>query len=56
VEFGHEVFLAERAQGLITDYRVAEGNPTNHQVQVSLSVSNKPSPVAPRGPPGFGAF
>ena len=37
VEFGHKVFLAESAQGLITDYRVLEGNPsdTDH-VQASL--------------------
>ena len=27
VEFGHKVFLAESAQGLITDYRVLEGIP-----------------------------
>ena len=27
VEFGHKVFLAESAHGLITDYRVLEGNP-----------------------------
>jgi IS5 family transposase len=37
VEFGHKVFLAESAHGLITDYRVLEGNPidSNH-VQPSL--------------------
>ena len=37
VEFGHKVFLAESAQGLITEYRVLEGNPadSNH-VQTSL--------------------
>ena len=27
VEFGHKVFLAESARGLITDYQVLEGNP-----------------------------
>jgi transposase, IS5 family len=27
VEFGHKVFLAESAHGLITDYKVLEGNP-----------------------------
>jgi IS5 family transposase len=27
VEFGHKVFLAESAQGLITDYQVLDGNP-----------------------------
>jgi len=37
VEFGHKVFLAESAQGLITDYQVLDGNPsdTDH-VQSSL--------------------
>ncbi len=29
VEFGHKVFLAESAQGLITDYRVLQGNPAD---------------------------
>jgi IS5 family transposase len=29
VEFGHKVFLAESAQGLITDYQVLEGNPAD---------------------------
>ena len=29
VEFGHKVFLAESAQGLITDYRVLKGNPAD---------------------------
>lgn len=37
VEFGHKVFLAESAQGLITDYRVLDGNPSDEdQVQASL--------------------
>lgn len=38
VEFGHKVFLAESAQGLITDYQVLDGNPsdTDH-VQSSLN-------------------
>jgi transposase, IS5 family len=37
VEFGHKVFLAESAQGLITDYRVLEGNPVDTvHVQASL--------------------
>lgn len=37
VEFGHKVFLAESAQGLITDYRVLEGNAADvTQVQTSL--------------------
>jgi len=37
VEFGHKVFLAESAQGLITDYQVLDGNPADTtQVQASL--------------------
>jgi transposase, IS5 family len=29
VEFGHKIFLAESAQGLITDYQVLKGNPAD---------------------------
>jgi transposase, IS5 family len=37
VEFGHKVFLAESAQGLITDYQVLDGNPPDtNQVKTSL--------------------
>jgi IS5 family transposase len=37
VEFGHKVFLAESAKGLITDYQVLDGNPADsNQVQGSL--------------------
>lgn len=37
VEFGHKVFLAESAQGLITDYRVLQGNPADSgHVEASL--------------------
>jgi transposase, IS5 family len=37
VEFGHKVFLAESAQGLITQYEVLEGNPPDEQqVEASL--------------------
>lgn len=39
VEFGHKVFLAESAQGLITDYRVLDGNPADSD-QVSASLEN----------------
>jgi transposase, IS5 family len=36
-EFGHKVFLAESAQGLITQYAVLEGNPADQdQVETSL--------------------
>jgi IS5 family transposase len=37
IEFGHKVFLAESARGLITQYRVLEGNPADeHHVEPSL--------------------
>jgi transposase, IS5 family len=37
VEFGHKIFLAESAQGLITQYEVLEGNPNDEQhVEPSL--------------------
>jgi IS5 family transposase len=37
VEFGHKVFLAEGAHGLITQYEVLEGNPNDEQhVEPSL--------------------
>jgi IS5 family transposase len=39
VEFGHKVFLAESAQGLITDYRVLSGNPSDDQ-QVTPSLQH----------------
>ena len=38
VEFGHKVFLAESRHGLITEYRVIAGNPTD-EVQVSPSLT-----------------
>jgi transposase, IS5 family len=38
VEFGHKVFLAESAQGLVTQYDVLSGNPSDEDhVEVSLS-------------------
>lgn len=30
MEFGHKVFLAESAKGLITQYKVLDGNPVDH--------------------------
>jgi IS5 family transposase len=37
IEFGHKVFLAESAQGLITQYRVLDGNPCDEDhVESSL--------------------
>ena len=37
IEFGHKVFLAESANGLITQYQVLDGNPSDEdQLQASL--------------------
>src|SRR5208283_399625 len=37
IEFGHKVFLAESAQGLITQYEVLDGNPCDEdQVEAAL--------------------
>src|SRR5207249_5486475 len=37
IEFGHKVFLAESARGLITQYRVLDGNPCDEDhVESSL--------------------
>ncbi len=42
VEFGHKVFLAESAQGLITQYRVLDGNPSDEDhVEPSLQRHHK---------------
>jgi IS5 family transposase len=42
VEFGHKVFLAESAHGLITEYRVLDGNPVDSDhVQASLDQHQK---------------
>ncbi|MGH3863132.1 MAG: hypothetical protein ACRDSQ_26770, partial [Actinokineospora sp.] len=38
VEFGHKVFLAESRHGLITDYRVLDGNPVD-EVHVPPSLA-----------------
>src|SRR6266571_2659280 len=37
IEFGHKVFLAESARGLITQYEVLKGNPSD-EVHVALSL------------------
>ena len=48
VEFGHKVFLAESAHGLITEYRVLEGNPVDSDhVQASLDHHQKTFQHAP---------
>jgi IS5 family transposase len=42
IEFGHKVFLAESAQGLVTQYRVLDGNPSDEDhVQSSLRTHRK---------------
>jgi len=41
VEFGHKVFLAESAQGLITQYRVLDGNPSDEDHVESCLKSHK---------------
>src|SRR5262249_6313600 len=48
IEFGHKVFLAESARGLITQYRVLTGNPVDHdQVGPSLKDHTKTFGRAP---------
>jgi len=48
LEFGHKVFLAESAQGLITQYEVLEGNPYDEQhVEPSLKRHKKKFGHAP---------
>lgn len=48
LEWGHKVFLAESAQGLITQYRVLDGNPADeHQVKPSIEEHQKTFGRAP---------
>jgi transposase, IS5 family len=48
VEFGHKVFLAESAQGLVTQYRVLDGNPADEDhVKPSLTHHKKTFGSAP---------
>jgi IS5 family transposase len=49
VEFGHKVFIAESAKGLITQYRVLDGNPTDEaHVAFSLKRHKETFGDAPR--------
>jgi len=49
VEFGHKVFLAESAQGLITQYEVLTGNPSDeNHIEPSLSRHEATFGSAPR--------
>ncbi len=42
IEFGHKIFLAESARGLITQYRILDGNPSDHtHVKPSLQRHKK---------------
>lgn len=57
VEFGHKVFLAESAQGLITDYRVLTGNPADSDhVQSSLERHQQTFQHPPEGYAGDRGF
>ena len=48
IEFGHKIFLAESARGLITQYRVLDGNPSDHiHVKPSLEHHKKIFGFAP---------
>ncbi len=40
VEFGHKVFLAESAEGLITQYEVLKGNPPD-KIHVASSLQRR---------------
>jgi IS5 family transposase len=49
VEFGHKVYIAESARGLITQYRVLDGNPTDDaHVESSLKCHQETFGDAPR--------
>jgi len=47
VEFGHKVFLAESGRGLITDYRVLDGNPVD-ETQVAPMLDRHRELLRPR--------
>lgn len=53
VEFGHKVFLAESARGLITQYDVLRGNPAD-EVHVAPSLKRHRR-IFPRSPALYGA-
>jgi hypothetical protein len=57
LEFGHKVFLAESAQGLITDYQVLDGNPrTPAKCRLRWSGTSKSSIALPIYMPLTSAF
>jgi IS5 family transposase len=41
IDFGHKVFLAESARGLITQYEVLDGNPVDEQHVIASLKSHK---------------
>src|ERR1700740_1125405 len=47
IEFGHKVFLAESSQGLITQYEVLKGNPSD-ETHVALPSNATPKPLVVR--------
>ena len=48
IEFGHKVFLAESARGLITQYEVLDGNPsTNSMWSSRWNATGRPSATSP---------
>ena len=48
IEFGHKVFVAESARGLVTQYRVLEGNPSDEDhVESSLNAHKRTFGSAP---------
>jgi hypothetical protein len=51
VEFGHKVFLAESAKGLITQYEVLKGNPCDevHVAPLNLSPDIVDAPASAAG-------
>src|SRR6202162_473116 len=54
VEFGHKVFLAESAKGLITQYEILKGNPPDEIWCRRSSIAAAPSAAA-RAPQLYGA-
>jgi len=48
IEFGHKIFLAESAHGLITRYDVLDGNPVDEQhVSLRWNATGRPSATSP---------
>jgi transposase, IS5 family len=48
IEFGHKIFLAESARGLITQYDILQGNPSDYlQVEQSLKRHKETFGIAP---------